>query len=150
MALGAILGAVIPSLSSIFGGASKAKQDQQNKEADRALAWEQLRLQAPGQRADTALRAALSKNFSPQSVSWGGPGSGLRGELPQYSGGLSSSMTQSQQDPMLQQMLQDAIAGKAPESYDRQQYPKSSKWDKLLGGLSLGTSIAGVGTSTRR
>lgn len=138
------IGAGASALSSVLGGAAKGSQDQNNLDRNAQMAAEQTKLQAPGIRANTALKAALAKNFTPQTVQWGGPGSGLRGEMPTFSGGLSASMQESQRDPMLQQMLQDAMAGKAPVSIDAAAANKTSGLDKALGSGSLISGILGA------
>lgn len=142
----AALPAIGSAIGKIFGGASKSSQDQKNFDAQNAYNWERLKLEAPGQRARTSLGAALAKNYQPRSIKWGGPGSGLRGEIPEFSGGSQGAMRSALQDPMLQQLLSDAIAGKAPASYDQQATRKSSLLDKILGiGGLAGSLIGGVG-----
>lgn len=130
----------ISGLAKLFGGASKSQSDSKLAQSRNQLDWEKLKLAAPGMQAKTSLAAALAKNYQPQTVQWNGPGSGLRGEMPKYSGGTAGSMASASQDPMLQAMLSNAVAGRAPAQYSAMENPKSSIWDKLLGGGAFGLS----------
>lgn len=130
-------------LSNVLGGASKAAQGQSNFNSANAVNWEKLKLAAPGDRLKTALGAALTKNYTPETLNWGGPGSGLKGQIPTYSGGTKAAMSKSLQDPMLQQMIADAEAGKAPD-YSQYENPGGSGLDKVLGSASTISALASL------
>lgn len=133
-------------LSDVLGGASKSQADSRHTAAQDQLDWERLNLAAPGSKLSTMLAAALTKNFTPRTLNWGGPGSGLKGETPSYSGGSNAAMRLSLQDPMVQKLLADVEAGKAgiPNPTAAGQPGHESRWDKILGGAAFGTSILGA------
>lgn len=141
---GSVLSGVMkraPQIASVLGGASGAAQEQKNFDSRNALDWERLKLQAPGERARTALSAALAKNYTPSAIKWGGPGSGLRGEIPTYSGGRPEAMSKALQDPTLQQMLQQALSGRSPVDEAQSRTSRSGGMDKALGAGSLIASL---------
>lgn len=137
---GLVSGRGMSALGSILGGAAAGRQQQQNTEVDQSARLAALGLQAPAARLQTGLRASLAENFTPQTLSWGGPGSGLRGEMPTYSGGLPAAMGQTQQDPMIQRLIEIAKQGQTPEEFRR---PAPSGADRALGAAATGTSLLG-------
>lgn len=151
-------GSMVSDLSDVLGGASKAGA-QNNIQQDRnTLDRESIRLgrdrfatAAPEQRMSNSIRAALAKRAAPASVSWGGPGSGLKGELPQFSGGIKSIYsglqepdTQGLMDTVLHDQLmaqqQGGISGGGKDTA-MPEINKSSTMDKIIGGGSLASSI---------
>lgn len=153
----------IGKLAPILGGAAKSGQDANAQRDRNSVLAEQLRLNrdkfaldAPGKRLGTSTRASILSNFTPTRVSWGGPGSGLRGEIPQYSGGAAGSLANldPQTKALAQQIIKDAIAsqlrgGETGGGEDRKatlpdNFGKSSTGDKILGGASTATSILGA------
>lgn len=165
---GASLAAIpaIDGLSSVLGGASKsgaaqnASNDQLRLSAENSkLARDKFAAAAPATRMNTSIRAALGKNIAPSTVNWGGPGSGLKGEVPQFSGGVNGALqgvqgNQNTQD-LLSQILQDELSQQktggatggnqdATMSFDPKNIGKTSLLDKILGGGALGTSILGA------
>lgn len=143
------------NVSDVLGQAAKSGQAANQVRDATRLSQESLRLgrdrfatEAPGQRLRTALRAALAKGSAPTTVTWGGPGSGLRGEVPTYS-------RPSLQDPsfqaLIQQILEDELMaqrqGGTAGGGDRSMgapLGRESRWDKILGGASLGSSLIGA------
>lgn len=149
--------AAIPSimggLSSIFGGASKGAredrilQDQGNLQRDQ-LNQNRFRINEglPGDRLSTSVRASRVRNAEPVQFQWGGPGSGARGELPQFTGGHANPnaidpRTRTQADDVLNQMIQ-AQMGRT-EAPQISQPGRDSRGGSILGGLALGSSILG-------
>lgn len=149
MAIPSILG----GLSSIFGGASKGAredrilQDQGNLQRDQ-LNQNRFRINEslPGDRLSTSVRASRVRNAEPVQFQWGGPGSGLRGELPQFTGGHANPnaidpRTRTQADDVLDQMIR-AQMGRT-EAPQVSQPGRDSRGGRILGGLALGSSILG-------
>lgn len=134
------------ALSSVLGGAAKDQAASKHSAAQDQLDWERLNLAAPGSKLSTMLAAALTKNFTPRTLNWSGPGSGLRGEAPSYSGGSNDAMRRSLEDPMVQKLLEDVRAGKAgiPNPTAPGGPGHEGLLDKILGGAALGTSVAGA------
>lgn len=149
---------MVGDVADVLGGASKAGA-QNNLAQDRnTLDRENIRLgrdkfatQAPGVRMGDSIRAALAKHATPSSVSWGGPGSGLKGQVPQFSGGIKSiysGLQEPQTQDLMSKTLQDELmaqqqGGISGGNTDRNMPPinQSSTLDKVLGGGSLAASI---------
>lgn len=150
-----------PALSDIFSKAAGSDIKQSNDSDAIKLALlnaginaKKLAVGAPGQRLATGERAALAKVATPASVSWGGPGSGLRGEVPTYSGGIKS-IYDANQDPQMKQLhdqvLSDSLMGEmkggATGGNDdaslgsAANVGQGSTAGDVLGGLGMGTSI---------
>lgn len=173
--LGSILGVIgapftggaslaLGGLSDVLGGAAKSDTGQANESDKLKLALQQALLNskkfatsAPAERLATGERAALAKTATPASVQWGGPGSGLRGEVPTYSGGIKSIYA-ANQDPTMkalsQRTLEDSLmaqlnGGPTGKNQDvdlgsAADVGEGSMGGDILGGLGLGTSIASV------
>lgn len=149
----------IPAIATALGGAAKGEQQQNNTETNQQLSQEQIQLNrdkyaldAPNTRLATAIKASIASNFQPQHTAWGGPGSGLKGQTPTITGGLSGSLANL--DPrtkelanqiMLDELTGQRQGGPTGGGQDRA-LPKLNQTttaDKVLGGASLGTSILG-------
>lgn len=147
----------ISGAASALGGAATAGQRQNNtadqlrlSAEDAALARQKFAVAAPAARMNTGLRAALGKVATPASVQWGGKGSGLRGEVPKFSGGVLSTfdaLKDPQAAALLQQVLQDSLAGQVAggttgggqdAKTTQGAVGEDSTLDKVLGGASLG------------
>src|SRR5438132_2201717 len=151
-------------LAGLFGGAAGANRQQNNLQdrlgLDRYSAAENARLRrdqfaltAPGTRLRDSTRASLTSNFTPTRVQWGGPGSGLRGELPQITGGASAGLANL--DPRTKSLadlvMSDELAGEQKGGMTGGQGditmmppPKlgaESGMDRLLGGAATGSSL---------
>lgn len=154
-------GSMMGDLSDVLGGAAKAGAENNLSRDKNTLTREAIRLgrdkfavDAPGTRMQTSLKAALQKNATPASVQWGGPGSGLRGEIPQFNGGIKSIYA-GMQDPThkklldqvmadeLMQQQQGGVSGKGLDTA-MPEINKTSLMDKILGGAAMGTSILGA------
>lgn len=159
----------LSSLSDVFGKAAKSDTDQRNTADTLKLALARLGLDtkkfattAPAARLATGQRAALANAASPAEVHWGGPGSGLRGEVPTYTGGIKS-IYGANQDPEMRQLSQQTLhdslvaqmqggadpGGKGVPGTDTslmgaEDVGKGSTGGDVLGGLSLGASVADV------
>lgn len=136
----ALLAKAIPGLADVVTKAAAADVDQSNKSdtlklglQDRALAAKKFSTQAPGERFTNAQRAALAKVATPASVKWGGPGSGLRGEVPEFSGGIKSIYA-ANQDPTMK-ALSDRVLQDSLES-------------QLRGGPTGGNEDLGMGSAS--
>lgn len=149
---------IIPAMNAISGGASKAAQTQNNFEAANQPGMESAKLNrdkfavaSPASRLSAATRASLTNNFTPTKVDWQGPGSGMKGILPRISGGFSGGMANL--DPTVKQLssriIDDSFAGQmrggeTGGQMDRYVDPnvgKSGTMDKVMGGVSMGSSI---------
>lgn len=149
---GATLPLALSGLGEVAGNAAGNSDKSRQIENNSALDYARFNQNAPRVRARTALDAALAQNYSPRTVKWNGPGSGLRGEMPTYSGGFSDAMTKAKQDPMMAALLSDVVAGRSGKgtTIDRLEPKKSSVLDKILGGIGLGSSAAGAIMSAGR
>lgn len=143
---GATLPLALQGLGEVAGGAAGASEKSRQHENATALDYARFNQNAPKVRARTALDAALAQNYTPRTFHWNGPGSGLRGEVPTYSGGFSDAMMKAKQDPMMAALLNDVIAGRSGKGTTIERYDpkKSSLLDKILGGIGLGSSTAGA------
>lgn len=148
-----------PAIATALGGAAKGQQAQNNTETGQQLTQEQIQLnrdkyalEAPNTRLATALKASIASNYTPQHTTFAGPGSGLRGQAPTITGGLSASLANL--DPrakeLANQILMDELTGQKQGGptgggQDKTLSPinQSSTGDKVLGGASLGSSILG-------
>lgn len=133
---------VASRLAPVLGGAASSlgKAERQNEALD--LQSAQLGLAAPRTRLATALRAALA-SAPPVTASWGGPGSGLRGEVPTYSGGAQAAM----QNPDVRKLSQQIIHDELMNQMTGNDLPKvgSKKPDSWLDDvLGYGSTVAGI------
>lgn len=125
--------------------------------ADRKLNQAKFAESAPGTRLSTALRSSIAGGgFKPTSVSWGGPGSGLRGELPTYSGGIRDALNTASANPQVKELgntiTADELArqktgGATGGNQDMSvgtaaNVGQSSILEKVLGAGGLGSSLA--------
>jgi hypothetical protein len=154
------------ALPDVLGGAAKGAQSQKNigdylnlAKGNEELNRNKFAVEAPGTRAGTALHSALGAALTPTHVSWGGPGSGLRGEMPVYSGGahdalaslkgnpdIQGLLSTIQKDMLAQQQKGGATGGNADAAMPDylKDIGQSSLLDKILGGSALGTSLLGA------
>lgn len=170
-ALGAVpvVGPALGGLADVFGGAAKSDVSQSNNADTLKLALARLGLDtkkfattAPAARFSTGQRAALANAAEPAQVHWGGPGSGLRGEVPTYTGGIKS-VYRANQDPEMrqlsQQTLHDSLVAQMKGGADPNgagvpgsdmdlgsaaHVGEGSTGGDILGGLGMGFSIADV------
>lgn len=142
---GATLPLALSGLGEVAGNAAGNSDKSRHIENNTALDYARFNQNAPRVRARTALDAALAQNYTPRTFHWNGPGSGLRGEVPTYSGGFSDAMMKAKQDPMMAALLNDVVAGRSGKgtTIDHLEPKKSSLLDKILGGIGLGASAAG-------
>lgn len=151
-------GSMIGDVADVLGGASKAGAANNVQQDRNTLERENIRLgrdrfaaAVPGTRMDNSIKAALAKNATPASVQWGGPGSGLKGQIPQFSGGIKS-IYPALKDPstsgLMDQVLHDELmaqqqGGVSGGGKDTAMpaINQSSAMDKVLGGGSLAASI---------
>lgn len=154
------------ALADTLGGAAKAGQTQNNTSdmlklalANTGLNRDKFALEAPGTRLSTgssaALKAALA-TAGPTKINWGGPGSGLRGEIPTTSGGVHDAIGNLKNNPDYMNLLKtvgsDELAaekrgGASGGNADAAQpsilngVGQSSGADKALGFGAFGSSI---------
>lgn len=151
--------AAVLSRAAASAQSSNQVRDSQNLSAygmheNAKAAQDRFALAAPGSRLSTSMRASLAGNFSPTKFNWNGPGSGLRGEIPTFSGGVREGMTNldPQTKELAQQVIHDQLLAQMRgglsgqgKDYEVQQPPmpgQSSALDKLLGGGSTAAAIA--------
>lgn len=156
-------------LADTLGGAAGSAQKQNNTSdtlklalAQAGLNRDKFALEAPGARLSTgssaALKAALA-NAGPSKINWGGPGSGLRGEIPTTSGGFHDAIGNLKNNPNYMSLLdlvgKDSLeaekrGGASGGNKDAAQpsildgVGESSGFDKALGAGAFGSSILGA------
>lgn len=155
---------VAPILSNAAGQQSNARQQEiQNEQTDRQLAIQE---QAAGQTADrerlrSSVRSSNILNATPSAVSWGGPGSGLRGELPKITGGFTGAMANL--DPRVKEMADTQLKNNVvaqlsgsgqptqpvEDEEQRRRRRGESTGEKILGGVATGASILGAFSGRR-
>lgn len=151
-------GKAITGIADTLSGAADSAQQSNDRKAAIAASLENTRLgrdqfalNAPGERMNSSVRAALAKNYTPSVAHWGGPGSGLRGEVPTYSGSQSfhdaihNADTQGLMDRVLKdetaQQQHGGITGDNADAAIPTNIGQDSTGDKILGGTSLGSSL---------
>lgn len=151
-ALGAGATALSPILSKAAANQSQSKilKNTQNAAQDRA-ALERFKTNEalPAERLNTGVRASRVASATPVSVDWGGPGSGLRGEMTHFNGGyanpnLVGADTRQQAQEVAHQMLLKQMQGPTGEAPALTPLATEGVGDKILGGAALGTSILGA------
>lgn len=105
----------------------------------------------PGKRLSTSVKAGMTSRAAPAKISWGGPGSGLRGEIPTTSGGFHDTVTptgetkqlsdQIMHDELLSQLQGGPSAPGGGTDMAMPEVGQETTGDKILGGAGLGTSI---------
>lgn len=152
---GGIMSSLIPSktdaISSILGKAAGSRQNQKNKDAELQLVRDRSELdrylaglQAPGTRMKTSARASYAANAAPVKAEWGGPGSGKAGKTVKFNGGYSTPLddrTKALANDILEQELMEQRSPNHGGPPPVAPAPKSSFWDKLLGGAATAASI---------
>lgn len=154
------LAAVLSQASSSANASNQVRDSQQltgyGMQENAKAAQDRLALAAPGARLGTSMRASMLNNFQPTKVNWGGPGSGLRGEIPTFSGGAAAGLanldprTKSLSDRvMLDELLGQMRGGLSGGGMDTQvdalpSIGKSSTADKVLGGASTAAGVLGA------
>lgn len=103
------------NLSTVLGSAAGGALNQKTQSdliklalGNQGLSRQQFATAAPATRLSTGSKAALAAALSkagPVKVNWGGPGSGLRGQIPTYSGGFSDALASLKNDPTYQSLL---------------------------------------------
>lgn len=156
------IGTVGSALSPVLGGMAargaqnNALTDQNNMEAWRQgeaanLNRDKFAIAAPQARLGASTKASILSNYTPTKVNWGGPGSGLKGEIPTYSGGMSGAMgnldprtkdlaSLLMNDMLDQQKTQRGSTLSAPQPLPSQ----SSGLDRAVGTGATITSILGA------
>jgi len=150
--LGSILGTA-QNLAPVLGGAAKGQLSGEQANYQLGLGADQLNNQIaqlnttlPAARLRAAEQAGLLNTYSPVSVSWGGPGSGLKGQVPRLTGGVDPSkmpaMVRSLANQVQMSELQNQLGGNIPNVAP----PNigGSTGDQILGGAAAGTSILGA------
>jgi hypothetical protein len=142
-------------ISSILGAAGKARGEAQGQNEDRILKRAQVDLQrrqhmldAPGQRVKAAKSASMVANYQPHKVNWAGPGSGLRGQIPEITGGFNnpdmySQDTRALANDTIKKHLVASLTG-ADNVPELPEMGKSNWLDKILGIGGLGSSLLGA------
>lgn len=152
---------VAPALSDIFSKAGASDVAQSNTADQLKIALlnaginaKKLGVTAPATRLATGERAALAQAATPAQVHWDGPGSGLKGEVPTYTGGIKSIFDANQNPTMKalsNQVLNDSLVGEMSGGVSGGNQDASlgsaanvgqgSTAGDVLGGLGLGTSV---------
>ena len=139
-----------PILSNMSANGQKANQtrDQLMPSAENAkLARDKFALDAPTTRMNQSVRASILNTMTPTQVQWGGPGSGLKGQIPTFTGSFTGAIqnmdprTKQLADTVMTKDLQDQLAGKDDETKFLDQIGKESALDKVVGGASAGANI---------
>lgn len=157
---GATAGFGLSGLSDVLGGMAKSGAANNISRDSLTIADERNRLDrdkfavaAPGTRMDQSMKASLASNYTPQQLHWEGPGSGLQGKIPTYTGGMTGAMAnldpntkalmaQVMKDNLLSQMSGGAsAAGGGTDRKMSAPVNQSSGLDKVVGGAAMGTSL---------
>lgn len=151
---GGTISAAMDMASPILGGAAKSQSAAGMNNAQLQLQRDRLQQDKfktdqslPGQRLSNSVAASKVANYSPVTMNWGGPGSGLRGEIPKFSGGWANPNiigqdTRSLAADIQHKALMDQLGGVvSPEIKGGP--VKEGVGSKILGGLALGSSILG-------
>ena len=141
--------ALQPVLGGMADAGAKANQLRDSQipaMSNAALARDKFNLEQPSTLMSQSVKASLLKNAAPVSAQWAGPGSGLRGQTVNFTGGVSDALKALPGDTsgMAQTILdRNKTAAAAPPTADPylSQYGKESAKDKIVGGVSLGSSI---------
>lgn len=146
------------ALADVLGGAASGGTNTQQKDDALKLALANLvtsrqksAATLPGTRLANSVKSSLATTAAPSTVKWNGPGSGLKGELPEYSGGVSGGLAnldpgtkqlaqQNIHDELLQQMQGGASGGNTDAAVP--DVGKSSTLDKLTGAGGLVAGLA--------
>lgn len=158
---GAAAGAAAPSvlqtllkgagpLADILGSASANAQRNNQITDSQNLTRDQVQQKAnedatnlPASRLRDSLKASLLNNFTPTTVQWGGPGSGLSGQIPTFSGGMKAGLqnldpgTKQLSQQVIQDELMNQLRGGASGGNQDDTVPpigQSSTGDDILGG----------------
>jgi len=150
-----VVGGIMPStasrilsslkdLSPVLSNAARSEADANRFSDQFNLNAAALNARLPGQRYSTALAAALPGMSTPYSITFGGPGSGLRNQAPTISGGIDWSKMPSDvsqlRDQVIHDLLMQELAGPVKQT-------PTSAGDKALG---IGSTIAGIGGALSR
>lgn len=155
------VGPAIGGIADVLGGAAKSgAQSNQSRDAlkvalsNQQLSRDKFAVDAPSARMKNSLQAALAKHATPSTVQWNGPGSGLRGEVPVYSGGRKSIydavkepdtanlMDTVLHDSLIQQQRGGVSGGNMDDkTMDPSELGKTSILDKVMGGGAFGSSL---------
>lgn len=156
------IGTIGSALSPVLGGmAARGAQNNALNDVNQQEAWRQgeaanlsrdkFAISAPQDRLGASTKASILSNYTPTKVNWGGPGSGLRGELPTYSGGMSGAM--GNLDPrtkdLASQLMDDMLAQQQARRGSTVSSPqpvmgRSSGLDRAVGTGATITSILGA------
>lgn len=144
-------------LATVLGGAAQNAQKNNISQGQLQLGEDQLQQNAnaqatnlPAARLKDSIKASLASNFQPSTVSWGGPGSGLKGQVPTYSGGIVNGLSnlnpatkqlsqQVMEDELLNQMKGGASGGNQDNTVTPVGQP--SALDNILGGSAGALSV---------
>lgn len=157
--IGKVAGAVQPILGTMAKAGVDANNNNNrnnltaaqisNGEANTQLAQDQFALNAPKTRLNETAKASLLSHLTPSTVNWGGPGSGLKGQVPTFSGGANEGMSLLSGDisPLAQatiaQNLKDELAGKDSTN------PYLAQTDNYLGKVNSSNPLdSGVGAAS--
>lgn len=163
-----VKGAAVPILTSIAKGgisdvltkaAAGGQSAQQNNDtlkialANATTNRLQTAASLPGTRLKTSVAAGMTSRATPTKINWGGPGSGLRGEVPTTTGGFHDTVTptadtkalgdQIQHDQLLSQLQGGPSGPNGGSDMAMPQVGQASTGDSILGGAGIGTSILG-------
>jgi hypothetical protein len=136
-------GKIASNVAPILGGAAQNQANARNLLDQQNRSNFILNEQLPANRLRTSVAASKVKNFTPVTAQWGGPGSGLKGGIVNFSGGaanpnLIDPRTKQQADDVMHQELLNQINRVGPPPAQQE-----SGGEKLLGGLATGASLLG-------
>jgi hypothetical protein len=147
--------------ADVLGGASRSAAQNNalndanavnlyNSQEGNQLARDRFALDAPGTRMGQSAKASILSRVKPTTINWGGPGSGVRGQVPTTAGGFHDGLAN--MDPAVGQLAQEIMqqnlanqrANRDGVTVTPPRIGRSSAGDRLLGGAALGTSILGL------
>lgn len=144
--LGSIIGTA-KRLAPILGDMAGSRADAQQQNDVMGLANANFDLKAPGERLATGAKANKILHGSPVKAEWGGPGSGLKGQQVNYTGGYNNPELYN--DPQMHDLAQQTMEEELRQSKagPRPKAGKSSLLDNILG---YGAQAAGIAGALRK
>ena len=135
-------GNLFSNLSSVLGGAAKNQAASEQAADKTRLGYDQFNLEAPGERLKQATKAGFLQTATPYKAQWGGPGSGLKGQIVQMTGGLDPTKLPASVKQLAGQVQNDQLM--AELGGPAKPTAGTSAGDKALGWGSVASSLLPV------
>lgn len=136
------IGKAAQNLSPVLGGAAGSQAAGEETQAGIDLRAQAQNAAVPGTRLHNALLASLASNAQPYTANWGGPGSGLKGQVVNFAGGPNLKNLPADVRSLAQSVMSDELNQQLAGPIHPQ--IGSSTGDKVLGGAATGAGILGA------